>query len=71
MSRVAEIIRDTKETQIKLKLNVDGSGKYDIDTGVGFLNHMLELFTRHGLFDIELKCIGDTHIDAHHSVEDI
>lgn len=71
MSRIAESTRNTKETQISLKLNIDGTGKYDIDTGVGFLDHMLELFTRHGLFDMELKCTGDTHIDAHHTVEDI
>lgn len=69
--RTAEIKRITTETQIELRLNLDGSGKYDIDTGCGFLNHMLELFTRHGKFDITLKCTGDTHVDDHHTTEDI
>ena len=65
------MLRKTAETDIALKLNLDGSGKSSIDTGVGFLDHMLELFTRHGKFDLELKCVGDTHVDNHHSVEDI
>ncbi|MCF0228168.1 MAG: imidazoleglycerol-phosphate dehydratase HisB [Parasporobacterium sp.] len=69
--RTAEIIRNTTETQIELTLNIDGTGQYDIDTGCGFLNHMLELFTRHGSFDLKLKCTGDTYVDDHHTVEDI
>ncbi|PLX70661.1 MAG: imidazoleglycerol-phosphate dehydratase HisB [Denitrovibrio sp.] len=69
--RAADIKRKTTETDINVSLNVDGSGKYEIDTGVGFLNHMLELFARHGSFDLTVKCDGDTHIDAHHTAEDI
>ena len=69
--RIAEINRKTGETDISLKLNIDGKGTYDVDTGCGFLNHMLELFTRHGRFDMTVKCSGDTHVDDHHTVEDI
>jgi len=69
--RVASIERKTTETNISVSLNVDGTGKYKISTGVGFLDHMLELFTRHGSFDLNVKCDGDTHIDAHHTAEDI
>ena len=69
--RTARIIRNTKETQIQIKLNVDGSGKYKISTGLSFLDHMLELFAKHGLFDLEIRAKGDLHIDAHHTVEDI
>ena len=69
--RYAEIKRDTRETQIELKLNLDGTGKADPATGCGFLDHMLELFARHGDFDLAVKCHGDTHVDYHHSVEDI
>ena len=69
--RRAEIKRDTRETQIQLKLNLDGTGKADIASGCGFLDHMLELFARHGDFDLTVKCNGDTHVDYHHSVEDI
>ena len=69
--RTAEIKRKTAETDIVLKLNADGSGKSDINTGVGFLDHMLTLFSRHGRFDIELVCRGDVDVDDHHSVEDI
>lgn len=69
--RTAEIKRKTAETDITLKLVLDGSGKSDIDTGCGFLNHMLTLFAKHGRFDIELKCVGDTDVDDHHTVEDI
>jgi len=71
MSRQAAHKRHTKETQIELKLNLDGTGKYKIETGIPFLNHMLEQFARHGLFDIELKAKGDIHIDYHHTVEDV
>lgn len=69
--RKSSISRKTTETEIALALNVDGSGKYSVDTGIGFLNHMLELFTRHGGFDITLKANGDLHIDGHHTAEDI
>ena len=69
--RNAEIIRRTAETDIRLTLNVDGEGKAQIDTGCGFMNHMLTLFARHGRFDLNVKCVGDTDVDDHHSVEDI
>lgn len=69
--REAEIIRRTAETDIRLRLALDGAGKADIDTGCGFLNHMLTLFARHGRFDLAVKCVGDTDVDDHHSVEDI
>ena len=69
--RTGEIERTTKETSIKLRLDLDGSGQSDIDTGVGFLDHMLTLFSRHGMFDLEVACEGDTYVDDHHSVEDI
>lgn len=69
--RTAEIKRKTGETDISVKLNLDGTGKAKIDTGVGFLNHMLTLFTVHGLFDMEVTCNGDTDVDDHHSTEDI
>ena len=69
--RFAEIKRKTAETDIDLSLALDGEGASTIDTGVGFLDHMLELFTRHGRFDLSVKCKGDTHVDSHHSVEDI
>jgi imidazoleglycerol-phosphate dehydratase len=70
MSRQAEIKRATKETDINVKLDLDGEGKSAVSTGVPFLDHMLELFARHGLFDIEVTCKGDLQIDDHHSVED-
>lgn len=69
--RTSTIIRRTAETDIRLELNLDGSGKSDIDTGCGFLNHMLTLFARHGRFDLAVKCVGDTDVDDHHTVEDI
>ena len=69
--RQAEIIRKTGETNILVRLELDGTGKHQIDTGVGFLNHMLELFARHGRFDLEVRCKGDTWVDDHHSTEDI
>ena len=69
--RVSEIKRDTKETQISLKLNLDGTGISNIDTGCGFLDHMLTLFASHGKFDLDVKCNGDTYVDYHHTVEDI
>jgi imidazoleglycerol-phosphate dehydratase len=70
MSRQAEIKRATKETDIHVKLDLDGEGKSAVSTGVPFLDHMLELFARHGLFDLEVRCKGDLQIDDHHSVED-
>ena len=69
--RTSTITRRTAETNIRLELNLDGSGKSDIDTGCGFLNHMLTLFARHGRFDLAVKCVGDTDVDDHHTVEDI
>lgn len=71
MMRTAEIKRRTAETDISLKLAIDGSGQYSIDTGVGFFNHMLELFAKHGNFDLTVICRGDTDVDAHHTVEDV
>jgi imidazoleglycerol-phosphate dehydratase len=70
-SRTATIDRATRETQIKLELNLDGSGKGSWKTGVGFFDHMLELFTRHGAFDLTVEAKGDLHVDAHHTVEDV
>ena len=67
----AEVIRKTKETDITLTLNVYGTGKSEIDTGVGFLDHMLTLFAKHGRFDLKVKCVGDTNVDDHHTVEDV
>lgn len=69
--RRAEIYRETAETRIDLTLDLDGTGESGIDSGVGFLDHMLTLFARHGRFDLTLKCAGDTQVDDHHSVEDI
>ena len=69
--RKSEINRKTAETAISLKLDIDGMGENKIDTGCGFLAQMLTLFSRHGGFDLELKCIGDTNVDYHHTVEDI
>ncbi len=69
--RNALVQRNTRETQIGLTLNLDGTGKAEISTGCGFLDHMLELFARHGDMDLTVHCAGDTHIDYHHSVEDI
>ncbi|ADG69226.1 Imidazoleglycerol-phosphate dehydratase [Planctopirus limnophila DSM 3776] len=69
--RQATIQRNTFETKIRLSLNLDGSGQAQVATGVGFLDHMLTLFAKHGLFDLEVTCDGDTHIDDHHSTEDI
>lgn len=70
MERVAECRRCTKETEISVKLNLDGTGKFSIDTGVGFFDHMLEGFAKHGFFDLEIRVKGDVHVDAHHTVED-
>lgn len=70
-ARKAEIHRKTRETDVTLSLTLDGSGKSEIATGVGFLDHMLDLLTRHGLFDLSVQAKGDTHVDAHHTVEDV
>lgn len=69
--RTAQIIRKTAETDINLKLNLDGSGKSNINTGCGFLDHMLILFSSHGRFDLDVECKGDTYVDYHHTTEDI
>jgi imidazoleglycerol-phosphate dehydratase len=69
--RTSEMKRRTNETDISLTLKLDGSGVSGVDTGVGFLDHMLTLFSRHGRFDLNVTCKGDTHVDAHHTVEDI
>ena len=71
MTRQAKVTRNTKETQISVSLNLDGSGKSKLATGVPFLDHMLDQVARHGVFDLEVKAAGDLHIDAHHTVEDI
>jgi imidazoleglycerol-phosphate dehydratase len=68
--RTAKITRKTGETDIKLKLNLDGQGKAEIDTGIGFFDHMMDAFARHGMFDVDLKVKGDLNVDGHHSVED-
>jgi len=70
-NRTAEVVRKTRETDIKLALNVDGVGKSEIHTGVGFLDHMLELFSRHSLMDLNVSCAGDLHVDFHHTTEDV
>ena len=70
MARTATVERNTKETQIKITLNLDGSGKADIHTGVGFFDHMLNGFARHGLFDLTVSVTGDLEVDCHHSIED-
>ena len=69
--RTAVINRKTNETDIQLSLNLDGTGKSNIDTGVGFMDHMLTLFAKHGRFDLDVKCVGDTYVDDHHTTEDI
>src|SRR5437764_14465260 len=71
MSRSAKIERKTTETSIALELNLDGSGNVEVGTGVGFFDHMLTHLGKHGLFDLSVKATGDTHIDDHHTVEDV
>jgi imidazoleglycerol-phosphate dehydratase len=71
ITRVAAIERNTLETKISLRLNVDGTGQYSVSTGIRFFDHMLESFARHGGFDLELKCVGDLDVDQHHTVEDV
>jgi imidazoleglycerol-phosphate dehydratase len=70
-TRTGQVRRQTKETQVSVSLNLDGSGQAHISTGIPFLDHMLDLFTRHGLFDLEIECRGDLEIDDHHSAEDV
>lgn len=71
MCRTAEIARKTKETDIRIKLNLDGSGVHDIDSGIGFFDHMLTALCVHGGFDLEISCKGDLYVDGHHTVEDV
>ena len=70
MGRVASVSRKTGETDIKIKLDIDGTGKSDINTGIGFFDHMLDSFARHGLFDLEVSVKGDLYVDSHHTIED-
>ena len=70
MERTASIKRDTKETRIALNLSLDGTGSADLDTGIGFFDHMLDGFARHGFFDLSVKVDGDLFVDGHHTVED-
>ncbi len=69
--RTAEIVRTTRETDIRLRFDLDGNGRSEVATGVGFLDHMLELFSRHGLFDLTVSCKGDPQVDDHHTTEDV
>jgi len=70
VARTAKVSRKTKETNISVEINLDGTGKYDIQTGIGFFDHMLDQLSRHSLIDMKVRCKGDLHIDQHHSVED-
>ena len=70
MARIATVARKTKETDIRVTINLDGSGICSIDSGIGFFDHMLNGFARHGMFDLELSCDGDTFVDSHHTIED-
>lgn len=70
MNRIATVRRDTKETQVTVTLDLDGTGKSDLNSGVGFFDHMLDGFARHGLFDLSVVCRGDLEVDCHHSIED-
>lgn len=69
--RIASVERNTKETSVSVKVNLDGMGEYDVNTGVGFLDHMMEQLSRHSLIDLKIKAKGDTHIDFHHITEDV
>jgi len=71
MKRESSITRTTKETDINIKLNLDGNGDYDISTGIGFFDHMLSGFSKHGFFDLKLSCKGDLEVDGHHTIEDV
>ena len=70
MARKGKVSRKTKETSISVEVNIDGKGQYKIDTGIGFLDHMLEQLSKHSLIDLKVKAKGDTHIDLHHTTED-
>ena len=70
MSRTATVNRNTKETKIEISIDLDGSGKSDLQTKIGFFDHMLDGFARHGLFDLKVRCYGDIYVDCHHSIED-
>ena len=69
--RIAEVSRNTAETKITVKLNLDGTGQANLATGIGFFDHMLDQIARHGLMDLDIQCVGDLHIDGHHTVEDV
>ena len=71
MNRTADVRRDTKETQIRVQLNLDGTGASQLSTGIGFFDHMLDQIARHGLIDLDIQAVGDLHIDGHHTVEDV
>ena len=71
MTRIANVSRKTSETDITIKMNLDGTGVYNISTGVNFFNHMLESFSKHSMIDLDLKAVGDIEIDDHHTIEDI
>ena len=68
--RIGKVSRKTKETDISIEIDLDGTGKAEVSTGVGFLDHMLDSFARHGLFDLKVKAEGDLHVDSHHLIED-
>jgi imidazoleglycerol-phosphate dehydratase len=71
MSRTGERSRSTRETEIRVRVDLDGAGQASVRTGIGFFDHMLDALARHGMFDLEVECTGDLHIDAHHTVEDV
>lgn len=71
MARTAEVVRETRETKISVRVNLDGAGETRIDTGIGFLDHMLDSLGRHGSLDLDVQAKGDLHIDFHHTVEDV
>ena len=71
VQRIAEVSRNTAETQIRVRLNLDGTGQAKLSTGIGFFDHMLDQIARHGLIDLEIEAVGDLHIDGHHTVEDV